>query len=56
VVISPEPLPTDLALSRPDMIWSVAAIERPGMHAILYMGDLAEMLNRASELSITVNE
>lgn len=56
VVVSPEPLPTDLALSRPDMIWSVAVIERPGMHAILYMGDLAELLNRASELSITVNE
>jgi site-specific DNA recombinase len=53
VVVSPEPLPTDLALSRPDMIWSVAVIERPGMHALLYMGDLAELLNRASELSIT---
>jgi site-specific DNA recombinase len=56
VVVSPDPLPTDLALARPDRIWSVAAIERPGMHAILYMGDLAELLNRASELSITVNE
>ncbi|MCW2907569.1 MAG: putative integrase [Actinomycetia bacterium] len=56
LIVSPDPLPTDLALSRPDMIWPVAAIERPGMHAILYMGDLAELLNRASELPITVNE
>ena len=56
MVVSPEPLPTDLALARPDMIWSVAAIKRPGMHAILYMGDLAELLTRASELSITVSE
>jgi site-specific DNA recombinase len=55
VVISPEPLPSDLALSRPEMIFSVAAIERPGMYAILYMGDLAELLSRASELSITVS-
>jgi site-specific DNA recombinase len=55
VVVSPEPLPTDLALSRPDMIWSMAVIGRPGMHAILYMGDLAELLNRASELSITIS-
>jgi hypothetical protein len=55
VVVSPEPLPTDLALSRADMIWSVALIERPGMHAILYMGDLAELLHRDSELSITIS-
>jgi hypothetical protein len=55
VVISPDPLPGDLVLSRPDRIWSVAAIERPGMHAILYMGDLGELLNRASDLSITVS-
>ncbi|MGI8450645.1 MAG: recombinase family protein [Streptosporangiaceae bacterium] len=54
VVVSPEPFPTDLALSRPDVIWSVAVIERPGMHVLLYMGDLTELLNRASELSITV--
>jgi site-specific DNA recombinase len=56
VVVSPKPLPSDLALSQPDMIWSVSLIERPGMHAILYMGDLAELLNRASELSITLTE
>ena len=55
VVISPAPPPADLALARPDMIWSVAVIERPGMHAILSMGDLAELLNRASELSITIS-
>lgn len=55
VVVSPEPFPADLALSRPDMIWSVAVIERPGMHVLLYMGDLAELLSRASELSITVS-
>jgi len=56
VVISPEPLPTDMALARPDMLWSVAVIERPGLHAILSMGDLTEPLNRASEMSITVTE
>jgi hypothetical protein len=55
VVISSDPLPEDLLLARPDMIWSVSAIERPGMHAILYMGDLGELLSRASELSITVS-
>jgi DNA invertase Pin-like site-specific DNA recombinase len=54
VVISPDPLPSDLALGRPEMLFSVAAIERPGMYAILYMGDLAELLSRPSELSITV--
>jgi hypothetical protein len=54
VVVSPDPLPDDLVLARPDMIWSVAIIDRPGMHAILYMGDLTELLNRASDLSITV--
>lgn len=56
MVISPEPLPTDMALARPDMLWSVAVIERPGLHAILSMGDLTELLNRASEMSITVSE
>lgn len=55
VVVSPDPLPQDLVLARPNMIWSVAAVERPGMHAILYMGDLGELLSRASDLSITVN-
>jgi DNA invertase Pin-like site-specific DNA recombinase len=55
VVLGPDPLPEDLVLARPDMIWSVAAIERPGMHAILYMGDLGELLNRASDLSVTVS-
>jgi len=54
VVASPDPLPEDLALSRPDRIFPVAIIERPGMHAILYLGDLAKLLNRASDLSITV--
>jgi hypothetical protein len=54
VVVSPDPLPEDLVLARPDMIWSVSAIERPGMHAILYMGNLGELLNRAGDLSTTV--
>lgn len=54
VVVSPDPLPSDLALARPDMIFSVVMIERPGMHAILYMGDLGELLSRASDLSITI--
>jgi site-specific DNA recombinase len=56
VVVSPEPLPEDLALSRPDMIFSVAIIERPGMHAILYLGNLSDLLRRASELPVTVRE
>ena len=46
VVVSLDPLPAELALSRPDMIWSVAVIERPDLHAILYMGDLAELHGR----------
>lgn len=54
VIVSPDRLPEDLALSRPDMIWSVSAFTRPGMHGILYMGDLGELLNRAGDLSITV--
>jgi site-specific DNA recombinase len=53
-IVSPDPLPEDLALARPDMIWSVSAFTRPGMHGILYMGDLGELLNRAGDLSITV--
>jgi site-specific DNA recombinase len=54
VVIGPDPLPEGLLLARPDRFWSLAAIERPGLYAILYMGDLAELLNRASDLSITI--
>jgi hypothetical protein len=27
---------------------------RPGMHAIIYIGNLGELLNRAGDLSITV--
>jgi hypothetical protein len=46
---------TAAVLSRPDMLFSVAAIERPGTYAILYMGDPGELLNRASDLSITIN-
>jgi DNA invertase Pin-like site-specific DNA recombinase len=56
VVVSPDPLPEDLALSRPEMIFSVAIIERPGMHAILYLGNLSDLLRRASELPVTVRE
>jgi hypothetical protein len=52
--VSPNPLPSDLFLGRPEMIFSVAAIERPGMHAILYLGDLGELLRRASDLPVTV--
>jgi site-specific DNA recombinase len=54
--VSPNPLPSDLFLGRPEMIFSVAAIERPGMHAILYLGDLGELLRRASDLPVTVRE
>jgi DNA invertase Pin-like site-specific DNA recombinase len=56
VVVGPDPLPEDLVLGRPETIWSVAIIERPGMHAILYMGDLGELLNRASDLTVTFTE
>jgi hypothetical protein len=54
VVVSPDPLPSDLFLARPEMIWSVAAIERPGLHAILHMGNLGELLRRTSDLPVTV--
>lgn len=54
MVISPDPLPEGLALARPDRIFSVAAIERPGMHAILHLGDLTELLSRAGDLPVTV--
>jgi hypothetical protein len=54
VVISTDPLPEDLVLARREMIFSMSAIERPGMHAILYTGDLGELLNRAGNVSITV--
>lgn len=43
VVVSQETLPGDPTLARPDRIWSVAAIERPGLHAVLHMGDLAAL-------------
>lgn len=55
--VSPDPMPSnDLALARPEMIFSVAAIERPEFHAILYLGDLKKLLNRASDLPVTVRE
>jgi site-specific DNA recombinase len=54
VVISQNPLPEGLLLARPDRIFSVAAIERPGMHAILHLGDLTELLSRAGDLPVTV--
>ena len=55
VAVSPDPLPMDdLFVSRADRFWSVAAVERPGMHAILHMGDLGELLRRASDLPVTV--
>ena len=56
LVVSPDPLPEDMVLTRPELIFAVSAIERPGIHAILHMGDLIELLNRAGSLSITVNE
>lgn len=56
VIVSPDPLPPELGLSRPEMIWSVAVIERPGMYAILNLGDLISLLERASDLAITINE
>lgn len=54
IVVSPDPLPEDLVLARPDMIFSVSAIERDGFHAILYMGNLADLLSRASDVPVTV--
>jgi site-specific DNA recombinase len=55
VIVSPEPLPEGLALANRDNVSSVSAFERPGMYGILYTGDLAEMLSRASDLSITTS-
>jgi site-specific DNA recombinase len=54
IVVSPDPLPEDLVLARPDMIFSVSVIERDGFHAILYMGNLGDLLNRAGNVPITV--
>lgn len=56
VVVSPNPLPEDLVLGRPDMIFSVSAIERPGLHAVLDMGNLAELLNRAEDVPVTIRQ
>jgi site-specific DNA recombinase len=56
VVVSPDPLPEDLALARPEMVFSVAAIERPGLHAILHMGNLSDLLSRASDLTTTASQ
>jgi site-specific DNA recombinase len=54
IVVSPDPLPEDLVLARPDMIFSVSVIERDGIHAVLYMGNLGDLLNRAGSAPITV--
>lgn len=54
VVVSPDPLPEDLALAKPELVFSTALLERPGLHAVLYMGDLGELLRRASDIAITV--
>jgi site-specific DNA recombinase len=54
VVISPDPLPEDLLLARPDKFFEVTAIDRPGMHAILHLGDLTELLSRAGDLPVTL--
>jgi site-specific DNA recombinase len=51
VVVSRNALPVDeLALARPDMILSVSAIERPGLGAVLYLGNLGELLDRAASV------
>jgi hypothetical protein len=54
VVISPDPLPEDIALARLDMIFSVAASELPGMYVVLYTGNMGELLSRAGNLPVTV--
>jgi site-specific DNA recombinase len=54
IVVSPDPLPEDLVLARTDMIFSVSLIERPGIHAVLYLGNLSELLSRADDLPVTV--
>jgi site-specific DNA recombinase len=54
MAVSPDPLPEDIALARPHRIFSAAVIERPGMYAILHLGDLTELLSRAGDLPVTV--
>ena len=40
VAVSPDPLAEDIVLVRPDRTFSLAVIERPGICAILHLGDL----------------
>lgn len=54
VFVSPDPLSEDLVLARPDRTSSVSVIERDGLHAVLSMGDLGELLSRAGDVPITV--
>jgi site-specific DNA recombinase len=55
MAVSPDPPPEDISLVRPESIFSVAMIERPGMYAILHLGDLSELLSRAGEVPVTVS-
>jgi hypothetical protein len=55
MAVSPDPPPEDISLVRPELIFSVAMIERPGMYAILHLGDLSELLSRAGEVPVTVS-
>jgi site-specific DNA recombinase len=51
VAVSRDPLPVDeLALGRPELIFSVLAAELSDLHAVLYMGNLGELLNRAKSM------
>jgi hypothetical protein len=49
-------MPVGLALARPDMIFTVSAIQREGMHATLHLGDLKDLLSRASDVPVTISQ
>ena len=55
IVVTPDTLPEDLVLARPDMLFSVSVSERDGFQAVLYMGDLSGLLSRAGDVPITVS-
>lgn len=56
-VVSPDRLPSieyqEGPLTALD-ITKMAIIDRPGMHVVIYLGNLGDLLRRASDLSITV--
>lgn len=54
VVVSPDPLPVDdLALALPEKVFTVSALDRPGLHAILDLGKMGDLLSMTGKLSIT---